>query len=127
MVIKTDKEYREYKEAANALLDKSTQFGGLDFLPKKDLEDYIRLANAVCDWEEVHYPISNLSKIAFAHEMNERMKEKHLNQRETARLMGVQESRISELLSGKRRLTLKLAKKLRDVLGMPADMLLDMA
>ena len=76
MVIKTDKEYREYKEAANALLDKSTQFGGLDFLPKKDLEDYVRLANAICDWEEVHYPISNLSKIAFAYEMSERMKEK---------------------------------------------------
>ena len=53
MVIKTDKEYREYMKM-----------------------EYTRLANAVCDWEEVHYPISNLSKIAFAHEMSERMKEK---------------------------------------------------
>lgn len=127
MVIKTDKEYREYMKMINQITEKGTKLGDMELLPEEDKAEYTRLANAVCDWEEVHYPISNLSKIAFAHEMNERMKEKHLNQRETARLMGVQESRISELLSGKRRLTLKLAKKLRDVLGMPADMLLDMA
>ena len=126
MIIKTDNEFRRYQQALEEIIAKGTALGDMERLSDADKAEFDRLSDAIYEWEQVHYPISNLSKIAFEYEMTERMKQKNLTQRETARLMGVQESRISELLSGKRRLTLKMAKKLRDVLGMPADLLLDM-
>ena len=126
MLIKTEQEYREYMSAIDTITAKGMTLGSMELLPEADKKEYTRLANALCDWEEVHYPVSRLGEIALSHELKERMEAKHLTQRETARLMGVQESRISELLSGKRRLTLKMAKKLRDVLGIPADLLLDL-
>lgn len=53
------------------------------------------------------------------------MESKHIKQKEAARMLGISESRISELLNGKRTLNLNIAKRLRDCFGIPADFILD--
>ena len=53
------------------------------------------------------------------------MQEKHLKQKETARLLGISESRMSDFLNGKRPLNLNLVKQLRDKLNIPANFVLD--
>lgn len=54
-----------------------------------------------------------------------KMKEKGVNQKQTAKLLGISESRMSDLLNGHRKLNLNVAKKLRDELGISADFILD--
>ena len=54
-----------------------------------------------------------------------RMQEKHLKQKETAQLLGISESRMSDFLNGKRPLNLNQVKQLRDKLNIPANFVLN--
>ena len=49
----------------------------------------------------------------------------NIKQKEAAQKLGISESRISELLSGKRALNLNMVKRLRDNFGISADFILD--
>ena len=53
------------------------------------------------------------------------MVDKKIKQKEAAKLLGISESRVSELLNGKRALNLNIAKRLRDSFGIPADFIFD--
>jgi HTH-type transcriptional regulator/antitoxin HigA len=55
------------------------------------------------------------------------MAEQNLKQKEVAILLGIDEARMSELLRGKRPISMRLAKSLRKNLHIEADMLLDFA
>ena len=60
-------------------------------------------------------------------EIKTKMAEKHLRQRETAQLLKINESRFSEILRGKKSITMQLAKKLYNKLEIPAELLLEFA
>ena len=53
------------------------------------------------------------------------MEDKRIKQRDAAKMLGISESRFSELLNGKRGLNLNIAKRLRDCFGISADFILD--
>ena len=53
------------------------------------------------------------------------MEEKGVNQKQAAKLLGISESRVSDLLNGKRKLNLNIAKRLRDNFGISADFIFD--
>ena len=76
------------------------------------------------EWEDIHYPtpiiVSPLVK-----KIEERMSALNLKQRDTAKLLGISEGRMSELLSGKRRVSIRIAKRLRDSLNINSDFILD--
>ena len=52
------------------------------------------------------------------------MFELNIKQKQLAKLIGVSETRISEILNGKRKLNFELAKKLHSKLNIDADFLL---
>ena len=76
------------------------------------------------EWEDIYYPtpiiVSPLVK-----KIEERMSALNLKQRDTAKLLGISEGRMSELLSGKRRVSIRIAKRLRDSLNINSDFILD--
>lgn len=51
----------------------------------------------------------------------------NLRQKDGARLLGVNESAFSQVMSGRRRITMPLAKRLHSQLGISADMILEYA
>ena len=53
------------------------------------------------------------------------MADKKIKQKEAAKMLGISESRISELLNGKRVINLNIAKRLRDYFGISADFIFD--
>jgi HTH-type transcriptional regulator/antitoxin HigA len=53
--------------------------------------------------------------------------EQNLKQKDTAILLGIDEARMSEILRGKRAISMRLAKSLRKNLHIEADILLDFA
>lgn len=61
----------------------------------------------------------------FSEKIEERMSALNLKQRDTAKLLGISEGRMSELLSGKRRVSIRIAKRLRDSLNINSDFILD--
>ena len=127
MTIQNENEYHRYQQALEDIIARGTALGDMELLTDTDKQEYIRLTDAIGEWEAAYYPLPGCRSTLLGEAMRRRMRQLGIRQRDAARMMGIRESRISELISGKRRLTIPMAKKLRDVLGMPADLLLDMA
>lgn len=123
----SEKEYNECRAKMEVIISKGTELGDMELLCEEDKAEYIRLANLVDEYENAYYPLPGYSSTLLTDAIREKMVEKGVNQRQTAKLLGISESRVSDLLSGKRKLNLNIAKRLRDNLGLPADFILDMA
>lgn len=125
MVIKNDIQYREYKNAMEVIITKGTELGDMELLSQTDKDEFIRLTDAIHEWESAYHPLPGKVSTLITDEIKRRMESKQIKQKEAARMLGISESRISELLNGKRTLNLNIAKRLRDCFGIPADFILD--
>jgi antitoxin component HigA of HigAB toxin-antitoxin module len=124
--IMTEKEYREICQQMNAIIDKGTKLGDMEFLPETDKNEYIRLSEMVRKWESVHYQFPLVVNPLVANIRN-KMAEMNLNQKGVAEMLGVNEARVSEIMRGKRRINIDIAKKLNSVFHIPADTILEFA
>ena len=124
--IKTEKEYRSICAAMDMLIDKGTRLGDMELLTDADKNEYVRLSTMVRIWEKVNYPHPIPANPLIAR-IQERMAEQNLKQKDTAILLGIDEARMSEILHGKRAISMRLAKSLRKNLHIEADILLDFA
>ena len=98
-----------------------------ELLSEEDKEEYIRLSDAIEEYEAAYHPLPGRVSTLLTDTIREKMQEKGYNQRQTAQLLGISESRVSDLLNGRRPLNLNIAKRLRDYLNIPADFILDCA
>ena len=124
--IKTEKEYRTICAAMDLLIHKGTRLGNLELLSDADKNEYVRLSAMVRTWEKVNYPHPIPANPLIAR-IQERMAEQNLKQKDTAILLGIDEARMSEILRGKRAISMRVAKSLRKNLHIEADILLDFA
>jgi HTH-type transcriptional regulator / antitoxin HigA len=111
-LIKTERDYRAALRRIDELMDART---GTRLGDELEL-----LATLVELYEEEHSPIpppSPIEAIRF------RMEQENLQPRDLIAYLGTR-SRVSEVLNGQRPLTLKMIRRLRDGLGIPADILL---
>lgn len=124
--IKTEKDYRDICAEMDLLINKGTQLGNMELLPAADKNEYVRLSTMVRAWEKVNYPHPIPANPLIAR-IQERMAEQNLKQKDAAILLGIDEARMSEILHGKRAISMRLAKNLRKNLHIEADILLDYA
>ena len=124
--ITTEQEYRTYCSMMDEIIAKGTELGDMELLSKADKSKYIKLSTMIREWEKVHHKFP-IQQNPLIEEIKTKMAEKHLRQRETAQLLEINESRFSEILRGKKSITMKLAKKLYCKLNVPAEMLLEFA
>ncbi|MBO0930922.1 helix-turn-helix domain-containing protein [Fibrella aquatilis] len=83
------------------------------------------LAEAIQAYEQAHIPFPKPTTLIGMIEL--KMYERRLKQKDLAQLLNVETSRISELLNGKRRLTLDLAKQLHEKLDIDGNFILEAA
>ena len=125
MIIKNDAQYREHKEAMEVIIAKGTKLGDMELLSQSDKDEFIRLTDAIHEWEAAYHPLPGKVSSLITDEIKKQMIDKKIKQKEAAKMLGISESRVSELLNGKRALNLNIAKRLRDFFGIPADFILD--
>jgi HTH-type transcriptional regulator/antitoxin HigA len=124
--IKTEKDYRNICSSMDLLIDKGTKLGDMELLSVTDKNEYVRLSALARNWEKIHYPHPIPVNPLIAR-IQERMAEQNLKQRDAAKLLGIDEARMSEILRGKRPISMRLAKNLHKSLHIEADILLDFA
>ena len=124
--ITTEKEYRSVCQQMNAIIGKGTKLGDMELLPELDKNEYIRLSEMVRKWESVHYSFPIVVNPLVVN-IRSKMEEMNLTQKGVAQMIGVDEARISEIMRGKRRINLNIAKKLNTRLHIPADVILEFA
>lgn len=78
------------------------------------------LSLLIKEYELVHYPVAYPNPIEA---IKFRMEQMNLSENELSNLLGTR-SRKSEILSGKRKLSLSMIRKLTDVLHIPAEVLI---
>ena len=112
--IKTEKEYNSYLEWVDEAFDKKI---------KSNTSEGEKLQVALLlikDYEDRHYPVPAPDPIAA---IKLKMEEKGLRNKDIERYIG-SKSYVSQILSGKKPLTLEIVKMFHRLLGIPAEVLL---
>ena len=125
----TRQEYDEVKAVVEALLAEATEKGMLE--PEMDNE-YTRqiaeLSKQMAQYEEEYMDILPLrEKTPLIRSIEDYFYARNMKQKEGAQFLGINESVFSQILSGKRRITMPLAKRLHSKLGIDAEMILEYA
>ena len=125
----TRKEYDEVKTRVEALIAEATEKGLLE--PDMD-NDYTRkiaeLSNQMAQYEDDYMDIMPLrEKTPLIKLIEDYFYARNMKQKEGAQFLGINESVFSQILSGKRRITMPLAKRLRTKLGIDAETILEYA
>jgi HTH-type transcriptional regulator/antitoxin HigA len=121
------KEYNEVMSRIEKLLQKTTKSGGFKSLPAKEIETLKKLS-LIAEQYEDSIPLMPIKLPSTLTEMiRYKMFEMNLRQKQLAKVLEVSEARISELLTGKRKINLELAKKLHAKLNIDAHFILNVA
>ena len=120
-------DYIEIMNKIEFFIQKATKNGGVDTLPPEEfdaLNDLSLIANAY----EKNVRNSFLSPPkTISDALKIKMMQLRLKQKDMANLLGIAESRLSEVLSGKRKVNMDLAKKLNRILKIEAEFILQTA
>jgi len=115
----TKKDYNTKAKRMEELLGQLTTKGKL---PKKLHAELDVVSEEVAEYEEANHPFeaSNLKEM-----IELRMYQRKLKQKDVAKILGTTPSRISEILNGKRNLTMEIAKALHKSLNIDAELILN--
>ena len=111
-IIKTEKQYNEAIERIDELFDAKPN--------TKEFDELELLAMLVDAYEDKHYHIEAPTPIEA---IKFRMEQQGLKRTDLIPFLGTR-SRVSEILSGKRKLTVNMMRNLYQNLGVPAESLL---
>lgn len=125
----TRQEYDEAKAIVEALIAEATEKGMLE--PEMD-NDYTRqisaLSKQMAQYEDEYMDILPLrQKTPLIRLIEDYFYARNMKQKEGAQFLGINESVFSQILSGKRRITMPIAKRLHSKLGINADIILEYA
>lgn len=125
----TRKQYDEAKARAEQLIAEATQKGMLE--PDMDnayIQEIAALSQLMADYEDEYLHIlplrkkspliSSIEDYFYAHGMR---------QKDGARFLGVNESQFSQIMSGRRRISMSFAKRLHSKMGIDANIILEYA
>jgi HTH-type transcriptional regulator / antitoxin HigA len=120
---------KEYDEVMKRIerLQKTTKSGGFEKLPAKEVESLKKLSLMAERYED-SIPLMPIKLPGTLTDMiRYKMFEMNLKQKQLAKVLNISEARISELLTGKRKINLELAKKLHIKLNIDARFILEAA
>lgn len=125
----TRKEYDEVKAAVEVLIAEATDKGLLE--PDMDNE-YTRqiaeMSKQMAQFEDEYMDILPLrQKTPLIKCIEDYFYARNMKQKDGAKLLGVNESVFSQVLSGKRHISMSLAKRLHSKLGIDSDLILEYA
>ena len=123
----TRQEYDEMKAVVEALISEATEKGMLEpEMDNKYTRQISELSKLMATYEDEYMDILPLrEKSPLIRSIEDYFYARNMKQKEGAQLLGINESVFSQILSGKRRITMPIAKRLHSKLGINADMILE--
>ena len=118
--ISSNREYYEHLAKLEALLER-----GFDQLNESETQYLTTLSVAVEDYEMTRYPMP--VKATLESLLRSVMYENHLNKSELAMMLGIPNSTLSDLMTGKRRINMNIARKMHEKLKIDGNLLLEVS
>ena len=120
-------DYIEVMNKIEFFIQKATQNGGVNTLLQEEFDTLNELSLAANAYE-MNMRAGYLNQpTSISDALKIKMMQMRLKQKDMAELLGIAESRLSEVLSGKRKVNMELAKKLNRILKMEAEFILQAA
>ena len=127
MIIKTEKEYKEYEARAEALMQRGTELGDMDLLPEEEKAEFMQLSEALDEYGSAYHPLPGQMSTLLTDAILTQVKKKGLKQKDAARMIGmigISSTMFSDLIHGRRSLSFEVARSIHKILGIPADIVL---
>ena len=125
----TRKQYDDVKAHVEQLIAEATAKGMLE--PEMDnayTQEIAQLSKQMAQYEDEYLNILPLrQKSPLIASIEEYFFAHGLRQKDVAKLLGVNESQFSQIMSGRRRISMSFAKRLHSKLGINADLILEYA
>ena len=118
------KQYEVLSKECDKLMNQICKFENESDIPKDILDKYVELSDILIDYENAYHPLPWKVSTLITDQIKTQMEKKQLKQVGLGKLLGMDKSRVSELINGKRPLNLNIVKKLHTELGIPSDFLL---
>lgn len=127
--ITTQEKYDKIKQQVESLINEATQKGMLE--PDMDNE-YTRkiaeLSREMAEYEDEDLGLQTLRvKSPLVRSIEDYGYAHNMRQKDVASALGVNESVFSQIMNGKRKITMSVAKRLHSVLGIDANTILEFA
>ena len=127
--LKTSEDYNAVKDRVEQLIAEATAKGMLE--PDMDNEytrEIASLSKQMAAYEDAYMDLKPLrEKSPLIRTIEDYFYAHNMRQKDGARLLGINESAFSQVMSGRRRITMPLAKRLHSQLGIDANMILEYA
>lgn len=125
----TREQYDEVKARTEQMIAEATAKGMLEPDADNDYTQEIgRLSRQMAMYEDEYLNILPLrQKSPLITTIEDYFYSHGMRQKDGARLLGVNESQFSQIMSGRRRISMSFAKRLRSKLGIDADLILEYA
>lgn len=122
--------YKKVKLYLNSLINEATKCGALDD-PEADnvyTREIGRVGVMCADYESMCYKAKAIVfKNPLIESIEKEMKARSLKQRQTADLLDIKESTFSQIMTGRRPVSMRLAKRLYEKLGIDPGLILRFA
>jgi HTH-type transcriptional regulator / antitoxin HigA len=123
----THDEYLDTMQEIEKYLQKTIKNGSFESLTSEETER-LNMLSILAEQYEDSIPMMPLkTPQSLSGMLKLKMVTLNIRQKEMAELLGIAESRLSEVLSGKRRVNMDLAKKLHTILKIEAEFILQTA
>jgi HTH-type transcriptional regulator / antitoxin HigA len=125
--IETHDDYINVMTTIEKYLQKATQKGSFSAILPEEADELQRLS-ALAEAYEDAIPVFPINPPQTLEQMIRlKMMQLNIKQKEMSKMLDITESHLSEVLTKKRRVNMDLAKKLRNVLKIEADFILETA
>lgn len=125
----TREQYDEVKNQVEQLIEEATAKGLLE--PDMDnsyTREIARLSQLMAAYEDEYLNILPLrEKTPLIRSIEDYFYAHNLRQKEGAKLLGINESQFSQIMSGRRKISMSLAKRLHSKMGIDANLILTFA
>jgi predicted XRE-type DNA-binding protein len=126
--IDTPELFKQVSEYTDALINEATANGSLNEQAANN--EYTleigRVGRLCADYESMYMRFEHLKfKSPLIVSIEKEMEKRHIKQRQTAALLDVRESTFSQILTGKRPVSMRMAKRLYKVLGIDPGLILE--
>lgn len=124
MIIKSEKEYKDYEARAEALMQRGTELGDMELLSDEDKAEFMQISEALDEYGSAYHPLPGQMSTLLTDAIITQVKEKGLKQKDAARMIGISSTMFSDLIHGRRSLNFDVARRIHKILGVPADVVL---
>jgi len=126
--IHTSELYKEVAEYTNILINEATANGSLNDQEADNeyTREIVRLERMCADYESMYMKFEHLKfKSPLLVSIEKEMEKRHIKQRQTAVLLDVKESTFSQIMTGKRPISMRMAKRLYKRLNIDPQLILE--